>query len=132
MVSDGHGRGAVVCCPSCAGSHGLGNDLQLMRTWFAMFLLGFHFRIVLQEELTGFLQHSPAFTDGAAGKPRGECAQSTVRVPDRLSSVRSSIWPAAFTKAGFLDHEIFCANTFFAFAYRSSILVRNYKSEIKA
>lgn len=70
MVSDGHGRGAVVCRPSCAGSHGLGNDLQLMRPWFAVFLLVFHLRIVLQEELTGFLQHSPAFTDGAAGKPR--------------------------------------------------------------
>lgn len=108
MVSDGHGRGAVVCCPSCAGSHGLGNDLQLMGPWFAVFLLVFHLRVVLQEELTRLLQHSPAFADGAAGRPRGESAQSIVRVTDRLSSVRSSIWSVAFTKAGFLDHDLLC------------------------
>lgn len=69
MVSDGHGRGAVVCRSSCAGSHGLGNDLQLMRPWFAMFLLVFHLRVVLQEELTRLLQHSPAFADRAEGRP---------------------------------------------------------------
>lgn len=56
----------MVCGRARAGSHGLGNDLQFMWAWFAMLLLVPHFGIVLQEELTGLLQHSSALTDGVA------------------------------------------------------------------
>lgn len=71
----------MVCGRARAGSHGLGNDLQFMWAWFAMLLLVPHFGIVLQEELTGLLQHSSALTDGAAGD-RGELAQYILRVAD--------------------------------------------------
>lgn len=46
-----------------------------------MLLLVPHFGIVLQEELTGLLQHSSALTDGAVGD-RGELAQYILHVAD--------------------------------------------------
>lgn len=82
MVSDCHGRGAMICGRSCASSHGLGNDLQPMRPWCAMLLLVLHFRVVLQEELTGLLQHSAALTDGAARDPGRESAQYILDATD--------------------------------------------------
>lgn len=95
MVSDRYGRGAVICGGSRAGSHGLGNDLQLMGTRLAVLLLVLHLRIVLQEKLTGLLQHSAALTDGAAGRPEDRLAQYSLGATDRIfapfSLVSSSV-----------------------------------------
>lgn len=47
-----------------------------------MLLLVLHFRVVLQEELTGLLQHSAALTDGAARDPGRESAQYILDATD--------------------------------------------------
>lgn len=86
MVGDGDGRGAMICAGSRAGPHGLGNDLQPLRGGLAVLLLVLRLGVVLQEELTGLLQHSSAFADGAV-ETRETVSQHTSSVTDRPSAL---------------------------------------------
>lgn len=47
------------CAHTCAGAHGLGHDLQLVRGGLVL-----HAAVVLEEELAGLLQNPPTLADG--------------------------------------------------------------------
>ncbi len=55
-----------------ARAHGLGDDLELVGARLVVLLLVLDAAVVLEEELTGLLQHTAALTDGTAGQRTGE------------------------------------------------------------
>ncbi len=65
LAVDGRGDRCVAvvtggrCVHTCAGAHGLGEDLQLVRGGLVL-----HAAVVLEEELAGLLQNAPTLADG--------------------------------------------------------------------
>lgn len=77
LIGYGCGSGGVGWCSACARAHGLGDDLELVGARFVVLLLVLHAAVVLEEELTGLLQHPATLTDGTVGQRTGEYSDTT-------------------------------------------------------
>lgn len=64
-VAGGGGSGGS---SACACAHGLGDDLELVGAGLVVLLLVLDTAVVLEEELTGLLEHPATLADGTVGQ----------------------------------------------------------------
>lgn len=68
MVGQGRGGGGIQGHGARARAHGFGDNLEFVGARTVVFLLMLHAAVVLEEELTGLLQHPAALADGTVGQ----------------------------------------------------------------